>query len=499
MYVDIRVIYMDSLIQELKCRLEMIQNKADSEENLKIHVTTWLLRELGYNDADFDYEYKLCRRGKERHADIYIPVESSAIFVETKKYNKRLDEEDVKQLIEYLSMNSIVWGVLTNGKQYYLINNSIKILDAAKSILNRVVLNVEIDIDECRSKNEKYLKYFSKENIFDRKTTYFYRDIAQFFALHSLSEGSKGKYINTLYNFFDFYINNGNDYITGLRDDTLALEEIGEKDVIDFLKADRPFGRPWEGGVPKAKCSHIQMMFEVLYKSKYIRANNMNALRERVKREFSEEAARQRDINNILTTENILTIIEWLEKKKAYNKLLIFTLCAYYGFDRTSIIDFCSSSWDIIDFDKHIFSFKNREYPMVPKMEYALEYMKKFYAKEKIKAKWIYVKKNKGKYTSVTEHVINGLFQDGIHKFQTGNTDWKAFNLQTVRASLITNLYCAGCSLEEISYLTGSPISGILQLDVIKEETIRKAGEKSWRYEKKGCGQDKHPYNKLFA
>lgn len=377
----------DLLIKKLKNRLETIQDIADSEENLKINVTRWFLGELGYNTSDFKYEYKLCRRGKERHADIYIPVGDSGIFIETKKYNKRLDEEDVQQLIEYLSMHPVKWGILTNGKQYYLINNSIRILDTTKSVLNRIVLNVEIDINGCRSKNEKYLIYFSKESIFDRKTTYFYRDIAQFFALHSLSESSKGKYINTLYNFFDFYISNGHDYITGLIDDTLALERIGEKDVIDFLKADRPFGRPWEGGVPKAKCSHIQMMFEVLYKSKYIHANNMNALRERVKREFSEEAARQRDINNILTTENILIIIEWLEKKKAYNKLLIFTLCAYYGFDRTSIIDFCSSSWDIIDFDKHIFSFKNRKYPMVPKMEYALEYMKQSYAKEKIKAK----------------------------------------------------------------------------------------------------------------
>ena len=103
---------MSSLIRNLKNRLKMIQGKTESEENLKIHVTTWLLSELGYDMNDFDYEYKLCRRGKDRHADIYIPVDSSAIFVETKKYSKDLDEDDVRQLIEYLSMHSVLWGIL---------------------------------------------------------------------------------------------------------------------------------------------------------------------------------------------------------------------------------------------------------------------------------------------------------------------------------------------------------------------------------------------------
>ena len=56
---------MDLLIKNLKQKLKMIQNKTESEENLKIHVTSWLLGELGYNVNDFDYEYKLCRRGKD--------------------------------------------------------------------------------------------------------------------------------------------------------------------------------------------------------------------------------------------------------------------------------------------------------------------------------------------------------------------------------------------------------------------------------------------------
>ncbi|MBQ1192910.1 MAG: type I restriction enzyme HsdR N-terminal domain-containing protein [Lachnospiraceae bacterium] len=492
---------MDILIKDLKHKLKMIQDKTESEENLKIHVTKWLLEELGYNPDDIDYEYKLCRRGKDRHADIYIPIKEKALFVETKKYSKSLDADDVRQLIEYLSMNSVMWGILTNGRQYYLINNAIDIHrgDGSKDILNKVVLYVEIGIGESRARNERYLKYFSKENIFDKMTTNFYRDIAQFFAWQSFKNaGSQSGYINTLYNFFDYYINAGHDsYITGYRDDALALENVTEQDVIDFFKATRPNGRPWEGGNHKTKCSHIRTMFDVLYKAKYIRDNKMGNLLERAKKEFADTTVRERDIEKILTHENISIIMEWLEGKKSYNKLLIFILCAYYGFDRTTIIDFCSQSWDVIDFAKHSFKFNGKTYPLVTKLEYVLMKMKQEYAEERIKAKWIYVKKYNGSYTPININVINGLFKDGIHKLQIGETDWSAFNVQTIRASLFIRLYEAGCSLEEISYLTGAPVSSILQPEIINEDMIKRAGEKSWKNGTKS-GQSKHPFNEIF-
>lgn len=496
---------MDLLIKNLKQKLKMIQNKTESEENLKIHVTSWLLGELGYNVNDFDYEYKLCRRGKDRHADIYIPIGDNAIFIETKKYSKDLDEDDVRQLIEYLSMHSVLWGILTNGRQHYLINNSINILDGdgSKDILNKVVLYVEIGVGNNRAKNEKYLKYFSKESIFEKRTVNFYRDIAQFFAWQSFkNEGSKSGYVNTLYNFFDFYVEKGHDYLTGYRNETLALEEITERDAIEFLKADRPYGRPWEGGVPKTKCSHIRTMFDVLQKSNYIRENRMGNLLERARIEFAGGISKQRDIENILTKNNIGIIINWLEEKGAYNKLLLFVLCAYYGFDRTSIINFCSSSWEIIDFDKHTFKFNDKNYLMVSKLEYALLKMKELYAQDKIKAKWIYTVytkkyKGKGKVSPISIYVVNGFFKEGIHKLQIGNTDWTAFNLQTIRASLILNMYEAGCTLEEISYLTGAPISGMLQPNLISDDMINRNGEKNWKNGTKS-GQSKHPFNEIF-
>lgn len=492
---------MEILIRNLKHKLKNLQDKTESEENLKIHITSWLLGELGYNPDKFDYEYKLCRRGKERHADIYIPVNESAIFVETKKYSKNLEEADVLQLIEYLDMNSILWGILTNGRQYYLINNAIKIhsgYSSEKTNMNRVVLYVEIGIDGYRARNEKYLKYFSKECIFEKKTTNFYRDIAQFFALHSFKdEQSKSGYVNTLYNFFDFYSRNKGEYKTTIMDDTLALEEITENDVIAFLKEDRPQGRPWKGGVPKTKCSHLKSMFDTLHETKYIRDNKMKNILDRAKLEFGAGVSKTKNAENILTVDNISVILKWIDEKKTPIQLIIFTLAAYYGFDRSAIVDFCKSPWDIVNFTKHSFEFKEKNYPMVSRLEQALLQLKQIYKEKKIKANNICILTHGGKNRPANVNTINSFFKEGVHRLQEGSADWNEFNLQNIRTSLIINMFKSGCSLEEISYLTGAPISGMLDPKIINDVMLKKSGEKSWKNSSKS-GQSKHPFNGLF-
>lgn len=69
-----------------------------------------------------------------------------------------------------------------------------------------------------------------------------------------------------------------------------SLEEISEKDVIEFLKRDRPFGRPYLGQIPKAKCAHIGEMFKDLCDSGYIKENRMSRLLKRATVVFASEA-----------------------------------------------------------------------------------------------------------------------------------------------------------------------------------------------------------------
>lgn len=89
------------MIKELRARIKDFQNtKTDTEENLKFHVTVWVLTQLGYDANDFDFEHPLCRRkGNDRRADIYIPINGSgeqSLFVETKKLSKGLEAGDLQ-------------------------------------------------------------------------------------------------------------------------------------------------------------------------------------------------------------------------------------------------------------------------------------------------------------------------------------------------------------------------------------------------------------------
>ena len=148
--------------RELRSKLDTLKDKGDSEENVKNHITVWMLKMLGYDEDWFDYEY-LCRKGKNRHEDIYIKVpDVGGIFIETKKYSKDLTEDDLIQLAEYITLKTdIEWGILTNGRQYYLLNNAIHNYGRNKNdITDKIVMKVEYNPLNNKFKNEKYLKYF---------------------------------------------------------------------------------------------------------------------------------------------------------------------------------------------------------------------------------------------------------------------------------------------------------------------------------------------------
>ena len=44
--------------KEIIDRIDSLSDKTDSEENLKCHITVWMLQKLGYTLKDFDYEHR---------------------------------------------------------------------------------------------------------------------------------------------------------------------------------------------------------------------------------------------------------------------------------------------------------------------------------------------------------------------------------------------------------------------------------------------------------
>lgn len=482
-------------LEELVDRIDLLEGKNDSEENVKNHVTVWMLQQLGYDDRTFDYEHTLCRTTKnDRHADIFIPIDNGgAMFVETKKYTKTLEKDDILQLSTYISLHhEIAWGILTNGRQIFLLNNSIDIYgNDHKNYMNKVVLNVEYNQATGQFKNGDYIKYFSKENIYGIHVTNYYKAVAQFLAKHSLSMASEEKYQNTLWQFFDYYISKGNKYIIYGAREYAPLEEIKDRDFIEFLKNFKSTTRKASGKVPLAKCSHIFTMYDVMEKNGFISNNTMKDVRSRAKVEY-DESNQEDDPKKILTFENIEIIMDKL-KNKPY-KIVIFTLAAYYGFSRDNITKFLAEPWSSVNFDRHIFELDTKKYPLIKVMENNLKLMKENYRRRGIKRpSSIYVFKKNGVYTSVGTDTINAVF-DEIKKYKEKGVNWKLFNPQNTRSAAIYNMLCAGCSIEEIAYITDS---NLVQLEkYLPDDIVDKNGEREWK--NKNGGKDKHPFREIF-
>lgn len=486
---------MVDMLKELTNRISLLGEKTDSEQNLKYFVTAWMLKELGYDESLFDFEHPLCRDSKNnKHADIFIPVEKGkGMFVETKKYTKELSEEDVFQLAEYISLHhEIAWGILTNGRQMFLLNNGIDIYgNNEKNIMNKLVLNVEYNPANGQFTNGDYIKYFSKENIYTTGVTNYFKAVAQFLAKHSLSKTSEGRYKNTLWQFFDYYVLQGNKYIVYGAREYAPLEEIKDKDFVDYLKKFKSTTRKASGKPPLAKCSHVYTMFEVMEKNGYISNNPMKELRARVKADY-EIPETEEDPKKILTVESIEIILTKL-KDKPY-KVVIFTLAAYYGMNRDKIAKFLASQWDIIKFEKHVFVLDDKVYPLTRVLEDNLKLVLENYRKKGLrKPSAIYVAKKNGVYSTVGTDTINSVFEE-IKKYSDPDVNWKLFNPQNTRASAIYNMLCEGCSIEEIAYITDSPINQLVKY--LPDEIVDKNGGRKWK--NKGGGREKHPFNSLF-
>lgn len=484
------------MLKQLIDRIALLDNKTDSEENLKIVVTRWMLIEMGYDELLFDYEHPLCRRdSRNKHADIFIPVEpGKALFVETKKYSKDLDEEDVIQLAEYLNMSphEIAWGILTNGRQLFLLNNSIDIYgNGQKNFLDKLVMRVEYNPVFGQFKNGDYINYFSMESIYKTGRTNYFKAISQFFAKHNLSTDSKERYQNTLWQFFDYYVKKGNNYVVYGGREYGPLEEIKDKDFIDFLKSFKSTTRKASGKPPLTKCSHIVKMYEVMENIGCITNNTMKNLRNRVIAEYEKKDIIDNPLE-ILDEVSINIVLDRL-KNKPY-KMIIFTLASYYGLSRDKIALFMSQPWECINFDKDIFTIKQKPYPLVKILKENLIQLKEDYKKKGLKKpSAIYLFKKNGVYSTVGTDSINAVF-DEIKKYNDDGVNWKLFNPQNARASAIYRMLCSGCSIEEIAYISDSPVQQLIKY--LPDDIVDYNGARKWRT--KIGGKEKHPFKDSF-
>ena len=164
-----------------------LNNRSNStEREVQFHVVLPVLEELGYPKENFFVE-KHCRVDKkDLYSDVYIEVDNgTGILVETKKAKKELTSSCLSQLYTYLGVETIKWGILTNGSRYILINTDLDYKNIGEeSIWQSVVLDIDFGMDSSR-RNEKFIEYLGFQRIFEDGTTCYFRDIQQYFCYNN--------------------------------------------------------------------------------------------------------------------------------------------------------------------------------------------------------------------------------------------------------------------------------------------------------------------------
>ncbi|MCX0383089.1 type I restriction enzyme HsdR N-terminal domain-containing protein, partial [Clostridium perfringens] len=125
-----------------------------TEEDVKIHVIVDMLQILGYKKEWMKFE----ARDKERKgvADILINLPGEEkIIVEVKSKKSILNDDSKTQLLNYLTNKDSRWGILTNGSQFLLVDNTIKVTRN----VDKYFLEVSLD-NNCKMNLNLY-KFFS--------------------------------------------------------------------------------------------------------------------------------------------------------------------------------------------------------------------------------------------------------------------------------------------------------------------------------------------------
>ncbi len=333
---------------------------------------------------------------------------------------------------------------------------------------------------------------FTQNNIFENCSTRFYRDIAQFFAYQNYPPTSRVSYENTLYGFFDYYISKGNYYDKVSEYIRRPLEDVRQNDFIEYLLEERPAGRPSEGALPLSKASHISKMYKVLNDNSYISRNDFENLRNYIRNYFENEK-KEKDYS-VLSEENIKICLEALlnaNGKKKWNKIAIFIMCSYYGFNLRTIKEFFALSWDAVDLANGIFIFREKQYVMPPILITALSEIYSEYKDKKIKAKTLYVSKYGS--TKLSSDTIHDVFKECNQILNENGCNVEEFTTTIINPAVYSKLFYAGYSLEEIATYCNTSVSTLLQY--ITDKEIEKMGKRKLRG---NIGKIRHPLIELF-
>ncbi len=451
---------MNDLIKELRQVYRQIcESENSNEEVIRVHlIYNILLKKLGYDTSHEACEFE--RNKSNTFSDIFLKNKTSiGMIIETKAGTHAIIDADIIQLANYVRNNSVEYGLLTNGKEYVLINTNIRISPNYKKEAVKHQIVFWFNIFDSKSKkytNHVYFRFLSKETIFDINTISYFRDIAEFKALKFNNENNSWfTYKSTLYRFFEFIADNNKKY--------KPLDEISVSDFEKFID----YKKISSIGNQKTKTinsdnaimnnySHISSMLNTLVQSPY---NGLKSTHFDKDRSKSLSSLINKPLNKdykAIDNRVFQQAIEYYIKKDKIRDLTIFLLCSCYGLERDKVQKF---KWTDVSIERNHIKIADRYISISPLLKSCFKHLRNEKNKDKVKSDYIFITLYSGNYNCVSISSINAVFD---HLIEIEEDDkWRCFSPQYVRNSLIIKLFDNGYSLDDIIYITGIPIENI--------------------------------------
>ena len=231
----------------------------------------------------------------------------------------------------------------------------------------------------------------------------------------------------------------------------------------------------------------VEKIFEELYKKGYITDHNFKYGRENTLKDYVKTPKQKSE--NYLTEERYKQVLSFLwDNKNRYRNIVIFLLCAYYGFERSELLEL---SWEK-NIKNNKIVYGQRQLPIIDLMKTCLHELYCEQKKMKCKQPKVLVTVYNNKVSSMSEWSINAVF-DSLEKIDLNDKAWKVFSPKYVKMQLASVMFESGYSLEELVYYLGIDIK--LITNYISSEVITNTGKE--RINKKKSLKPVHPFKRV--
>lgn len=465
---------MDNIILELRKSFNRFCDNAN-EENIKFHVIIdTFLKYYGYDLEQIEFEGNTTTG----YCDIFVPVIGKrGLPIEVKNGKHKLQVDDIQQVRTYAEFYKEDKALLTNGNEFILLDFSIKPASTRKNgdYMAFVVFWFNISKPKGKDLTElKYFEYLNIKNLWEKQTTYFFCDIAQF-REWKLEQGMKcdswNAYRCTCFKFFSMYshkvLNKKNYEAVGRR----AYEKI-DMDIFDeFVQKCKRKGNDTSTKTLRNNFSHIYNMLLELKKNNMIGYISLNDSRKKNLADYEE--TENRKMVTELYEQDICTIIDFFRKKKnSTRNIVIILLTVTLGMERSQLLKL---RWEDFEKEFQIIIIEDRKIQLYPLIQKYLQQLYEENRQNKIKSPFVFQVKYNGKFRPMREWNINDVFDE--LKQMSKDEKWNNYSPKYVRNCLIRTLFNLGYSLEDIIYITGIDMINISKCisreDILQRDNIK--------------------------